>query len=156
VLVPALTRDIIHLNILLFLFRNAQFSHFLFSTLINHVQNFALTISRSQSILLITPNAYTYLFVQEIKVKNKHVKLLIVQHRNLITDISMWQSPQSLWTQVLILLLLSFLCSNICSLLYAPRTYHKLAKFVSKFDCKLQRSLCLRFLHAMELLSISQ
>ncbi|KAJ3697273.1 hypothetical protein LUZ61_000978 [Rhynchospora tenuis] len=33
---------------------------------------------------------------KEIEVKNKHVKLLIDQLRNLITDISMWQSPCSL------------------------------------------------------------
>ncbi|XP_078156415.1 mediator of RNA polymerase II transcription subunit [Carex rostrata] len=33
---------------------------------------------------------------KEIEVKNKHIKLLIDQLRNLITDISMWQSPYSL------------------------------------------------------------
>ncbi|KAJ3675784.1 hypothetical protein LUZ60_004826 [Juncus effusus] len=33
---------------------------------------------------------------KEIETKNKHVKLLIDQLRNLIADISMWQSPCSL------------------------------------------------------------
>ena len=35
------------------------------------------------------------ILLQEIESKNKHVKLLIDQLRDIISDISMWQSPYS-------------------------------------------------------------
>jgi hypothetical protein len=35
------------------------------------------------------------ILLQEIESKNKHVKLLMDQLRDLISDISMWQSPCS-------------------------------------------------------------
>ncbi|KAM0934877.1 putative mediator of RNA polymerase II transcription subunit 30 [Dioscorea sansibarensis] len=36
---------------------------------------------------------------KELVIKNKHLKLLIDQLRDLISDISMWQSPCSVWIQ---------------------------------------------------------
>jgi hypothetical protein len=36
--------------------------------------------------------------MQEIESKNKQVKLLIDQLRDLIADIAMWQSPCSVWS----------------------------------------------------------
>jgi len=35
--------------------------------------------------------------MQEIERKNKQVKLLMDQLRDLITDVAMWQSPCSVW-----------------------------------------------------------
>lgn len=36
--------------------------------------------------------------MQEIESKNKQVKLLMDQLRDLITDVAMWQSPCSVWS----------------------------------------------------------
>ena len=37
------------------------------------------------------------ILLQEIESKNKHVKLLIDQLHDIISDVSMWQSPCSMW-----------------------------------------------------------